>query len=77
MSHSSRGQVAGLAGEQWLKFLDGNDPQQPFSKGVGRSLIDAPYRREATLDVDALLELAGNWLKQNARRLPNQANRSS
>jgi hypothetical protein len=68
ISSSTRDQVAGLAGEQWLQFLDGDDPHLPFSKGIGRSLIDAPYRPDAQLDIDALLELAGHWLKQNTRR---------
>ncbi len=68
MTTSSRDHVAGLAGEQWLKFLDGDDPQQPFSNGVGRSLIDAPYQTDAVLDIDALAELVHARLKQNKKR---------
>lgn len=33
-----------LRDEAWLRFLDGEDPRRPFSSGVGRLLLDAPYR---------------------------------
>lgn len=36
---------AALSGEPWLEFLDGDDPARPFSRGDGRLLLDAPYRR--------------------------------
>lgn len=75
ISSTSREQVAGLAGDQWLEFLDGDDPQQPFSKGVGRSLIDAPYRPDTKVDVESLLKLARNWLKENTGRRANKAKR--
>ncbi len=75
ISSSPREQVAGLAGEQWLQFLDNNNPQKPFSSGVGRSLMDAPYRQDAELDIDAIVELTRGWLKQNAERMPKQAKR--
>lgn len=29
---------------QWLAFLDGDDPSQPFQRGPGRLLLDGPYR---------------------------------
>jgi hypothetical protein len=68
ISSASREQVAGLAGDQWLEFLDGDNPEQPFSKGVGRSLIDAPYLPDTEVDVDSFLNLAINWLKENTGR---------
>lgn len=37
--------AAVLHGEAWLRFLDGGDPQQPFSRGAGRVLADGPFRR--------------------------------
>jgi len=36
--------VASLAGEDWLRFLDGEDPGQPFSRGPGRIVLDGPFR---------------------------------
>jgi len=71
ISTHCREQVAGLAGEDWLAFLDGDDPQQPFSEGVGRSLIDAPYRPEADLEIDALISLVRDWIKQAKKRKSN------
>lgn len=37
-------EALGRAGEEWLEFLDGDDPLQPFSRGPGRILLDGPYR---------------------------------
>jgi hypothetical protein len=34
-----------LQGEDWLRFLDHGLPQAPFSTGVGRLLLDGPFRR--------------------------------
>lgn len=36
--------AAALAGEDWLRFLDGADAGRAFSQGVGRSLLEAPFR---------------------------------
>lgn len=44
--------AAALTGADWLRFLDGGDPAQPFSHGAGRVLADGPYR--AQLEPDAL-----------------------
>ena len=75
ISHGLRDQAAGLTGEQWLQFLDDDNPQKPFSTGIGRSLIDAPYRPHAELDIDALVELTRSWLKQNLKHFSNKAER--
>lgn len=75
ISHGLRDQVAGLTGEQWLQFLDGDNPQKPFSTGIGRSLIDAPYRQDVELDTDAIVELTRSWLKQNIKHFSSKAKR--
>lgn len=36
---------AGLSGERWLRFLADHDDGDTFRSGVGRCLIDAPYRQ--------------------------------
>ncbi len=72
ISVRDRDQVAGLSGDQWLEFLDGENPQRPFSKGEGRVLIDAPYRPEGAVNIDALIELTRDWLKHNKGYQPNQ-----
>lgn len=64
LSTHPREQVAGLAGQQWLEFLDSDDQQHPFSTGAGRILIDAPYRPDVELDIDELIVLTRRWIKQ-------------
>jgi hypothetical protein len=44
-----------LRGEDWLRFLDGDDARRPFSDGIGRALLDGGFRRNAgDVDIDAL-----------------------
>lgn len=44
-----------LRDEDWLAFLDADDPAQPFRRGAGRLLLDGPYRPQvAPEDADAL-----------------------
>lgn len=60
-----REQVAGLSGEAWLQFLDENIDGSEFRQGAGRLLIDAPYRRAATIPApqqQALIELCDRWV---------------
>ncbi len=60
-----RAEVAGLSGEAWLHFLDTTHPrpqQSAFSEGVGRLLLDAPYRPQVDGDGLALHALCGEWL---------------
>lgn len=59
-----RHDCAGLCGEEWLAFLDRPFADQPFSQGIGRSLLDAPYRKATLNDSEALIDLCRRWLKQ-------------
>jgi len=68
-----REDVAGLVGEPWLAFLDGPLGDNSFSAGVGRLLIEAPYRREIQGDLDALFTLCRAWIK----RLPKPGQTSA
>lgn len=56
--------TAGLTGPRWLEFLDRPFPDRPFSSGVGRCLLDAPYRNDARIDNDALIALCRRWLSK-------------
>lgn len=58
-----RAEVAGLTGRRWLEWLDQGLPGRPFSEGVGRALVEAPYRSGTDVDVEALLRLAREWLR--------------
>ncbi|MGO3127735.1 MAG: DUF4381 domain-containing protein [Luteimonas sp.] len=48
-----------LHGEDWLSFLDTGVPGAPFSTGIGNTLRDGAFRRDAdTLNTTALHALA-------------------
>lgn len=48
-----------LQGEAWLKFLDDRLPDQPFSAGEGRLLLDGAFRADvAKTEVAVLRTLA-------------------
>ncbi|BBL69468.1 DUF4381 domain-containing protein [Methylogaea oryzae] len=59
-----RPEAAKLAGEGWLAFLDQGLEERPFSQGVGRVLLDAPYRPDFEGDLAPLFKLCKRWLKQ-------------
>lgn len=69
MSNGQREQVAGLSGQAWLLYLDGLVDGTPFSDGIGRCLVDAPYQKTIADDVDinALIELCETTLKGQNR----------
>ncbi len=55
LAYAPRLDVAGLAGEEWLAWLDRDLPQPVFVNGPGRQLLDLPYRdrnaRQEVLDL--------------------------
>jgi len=58
-----REEAAGLTGENWLRHLDRPLPEKPFTSGIGRILIDAPYRRNVRIDeIDSLFKLCETWI---------------
>ena len=46
---------ARLRDEDWLAFLDADDPEQPFLRGPGRLLLDGPYRPQVEANDAAAL----------------------
>lgn len=56
--------VASLVGTEWLAFLDAPMPGKGFSEGVGRLLVDAPYRRDVQDDLAPLFALCREWIKR-------------
>jgi len=66
------GEVAGLIGQRWLRYLDSRWQRDEFSAGAGRLLLAAPYARPDTIDRQRALELVAlcaDWLKaQRPRR---------
>lgn len=63
LSRYSREEVASLNGEAWLSFLDRPFSDRPFSSGVGRELLSAPYQKDCQVDAEALVALCRRWIK--------------
>lgn len=57
--------VAGLTGQAWLQYLDRNTTGGPFNEGVGRLLMESPYRQlpPSEKEISQLFELCEDWLK--------------
>jgi len=64
ISVSPRHDSAGLTGDAWLHYLDKDLDDSPFTQGVGRHIIDAPFRQTTPDNVDmaALISLCKTWL---------------
>ena len=62
----SSGEVAGLIGQRWLRYLDSRWQRDEFSRGGGRLLLAAPYARPDTIAREHAIDLAAlcaEWLK--------------
>lgn len=57
-----RTDAAALVADEWLGFLDRFMADEPFQKGVGRALVDAPYQASPDFDSGELLELIRQWI---------------
>ncbi len=64
LSSYPRAEVASLAGEAWLEFLDKQLGNSQFTQGQGRCLIEAPYQRNVAISVKTLLELCWSLLQK-------------
>ncbi|MFZ3322755.1 MAG: DUF4381 domain-containing protein [Usitatibacter sp.] len=64
----SRGRVAALTGDAWLRFLDESGGDGRFAGGPGQVLAAGPYQRALPRDVDAagLASLVREWATKNA-----------
>lgn len=55
--------AAAFAGERWLEYLDVRGGGEDFRRGVGRVLIDAPFRVHADYDSIALIALVRRFTR--------------
>ena len=69
ISLTPRAEVASLAGQQWLAFLDKSVKGAPFSEGFGQLLAEAPYRNTppSELEISQLISLCEDWLKAQTK----------
>src|SRR5262249_36305572 len=57
-------EAAALAGESWLEHLDRHAGSDEFSRGIGRVLIEAPFRPAMDYDAPALIALVRRWARR-------------
>lgn len=57
--------AAAYAGERWLEYLDTRGGGEDFRRGVGRILIDAPFRASADFDSAALIALVRRFTRNS------------
>ncbi len=62
-------QQLGLTGDAFLNYLDQSNDDQLFTKGIGRVLLDAPYRPQSAFDAPALHAAVMRWVRQQVRQL--------
>ncbi|WP_024460298.1 DUF4381 domain-containing protein [Marinimicrobium sp. LS-A18] len=59
-------ELAALKGPQWLRFLDASAGLEPaFTEGPGHILADGPYQPDPKVDVEALHQLAAQWIRRH------------
>jgi Domain of unknown function (DUF4381) len=56
--------TAALAGDSWLAHLDRAAASEEFTRGIGRVLIEAPYRPAVDYDAAALIALVRRWTRR-------------
>lgn len=75
MAATSREEVAGLNGQEWLRFLDRTLGGESFTRGHGQLLTRIAYRNQPQLDdiprddVVQLLQLSRRWIKHHDAHL--------
>ena len=55
--------AAAFTDERWLGYLDSRTAGDEFACGVGRALLDAPFRTTHAYDVPALIALVRRWTR--------------
>jgi hypothetical protein len=59
--------LAGLAGRDWLAFLDAHCKGKAFTEGAGAALESLPYRASGEVNTRALIDVVRHWLRENPR----------
>jgi hypothetical protein len=56
-------EAAAYEGERWLQYLDTRGVTDDFRRGIGRVLVEAPYRPAMDYDTTALTALVRRWTR--------------
>jgi hypothetical protein len=56
-------EAAAYEGERWLEYLDARGATDEFRRGIGRVLVEAPYRPAMNYDTTALTALVRRWTR--------------
>jgi hypothetical protein len=65
--------AAALPDERWLRYLDSRLAGDEFANGVGRVLLDAPFRSAPPYDAAALIALVRRWTRSALDREAGRA----
>lgn len=65
--------AAALYDERWLGYLDSRLAGDEFARGVGRVLLDAPFRIAPLYDAAALIALVRRWTRSALDREAGRA----
>ena len=63
MALRDRRDAATLRDERWLRYLDSRLDGDEFTRGIGRVLLDAPFRLAQAYDAPALIALVRRWTR--------------
>jgi hypothetical protein len=63
MALRSAPEAAAYNGERWIGYLDRQVGTDEFSRGVGRVLLDAPFRAQRDYDTAALTALVRRYIR--------------
>lgn len=57
-----REEIAGLAGNAWLDFLNRSGKTHKFTQEIGGLLTEVPYQKEVSTDLNPLFNITRTWL---------------
>lgn len=62
-----RDAIAGLSGKAWLTFLNNSGHTDQFTDQAEHLLLNAPYRKQNSTDLEPLFKLTEQWLTTIAK----------
>lgn len=71
MSYCGRDEVAQLTGDKWVQALNNITEHDYFTPDLKQSLVNAPYQKNISIDVEQLINAVQSWLN----KLPKQPQR--